>query len=331
MQNDEVSRRSIGVLEFIQEKNPTKTYFEENIKSYLENKYDLPKNNSLASHFYRPLEFVGLIFWNDDRMYLSIDGKNFLKNIREEKYQEAYISYILQLLKTKYPNTATKDVKLNLFPYRIMFKLLLEKDNIEQDDFRYKIPYIKSMEDINNYDNINGSSYEKIISWTISYLLKWDVLITENNIYKINENKFPIIKDILSKIEFEDMFFEIETLYQKSELRKKYKRNQNLIKEVISKSNFKCFFDSSHITFETNQMENYLEGHHIIPMCFSDSFKFNLDIEENLVPLCPNCHRKIHLSTDKTKKELIKDFYHKTDLNKFNVSESDLINIYISN
>ena len=33
-QNDEVSKRSIGVLEFIQNNNPTKTCFEENIKSY---------------------------------------------------------------------------------------------------------------------------------------------------------------------------------------------------------------------------------------------------------------------------------------------------------
>ena len=38
----------------------------------------------------------------------------------------------------------------------------------------------------------------------------------------------------------------------------------------------------------------YMEPHHLIPMAYQDNFDFSLDIEENIVCLCSNCHNKIH-------------------------------------
>jgi 5-methylcytosine-specific restriction protein A len=330
--SDKMSMRSIGVLEFVKEQNPTKKYFIENIKDYLLKKYNLKSNNSNECHFYRPLEFVGLVFWNDERLYLSIDGKIFLQNIYNDKYKEAKDSYILQLLKTTYPSSATPNVELKLFPYRVIFKLLMEKTNITDDDFTLKIPYISCSKDIvDNYDHLNGPRYAKLLSWTVSYLQKWGIIILENGCYKINLQDFPIFTEILEKMSFEDMFFEEATYYQKSLLRQKQNRNHSLAKDVISKFNFKCFFNTEHITFETNNMPNYLEAHHVVPMSFADSFSFNLDIEDNIIPLCPNCHRKMHLSTNVIKKNLIKNFYNQTNLCKHNITESDLVNIYVNN
>ena len=38
----------------------------------------------------------------------------------------------------------------------------------------------------------------------------------------------------------------------------------------------------------------YVEGHHLIPLSCQKSFNYSLDVEENVVALCPMCHSKLH-------------------------------------
>ena len=121
-------QRSIGVLKFILNNNNNITVdkYKKLINSYLCKHYEHKINNSTLKHFYRPLQFVGFIRENEESVLsLSIDGKNFLSNLKKGNYEEAEKSYILQMLKTKYPNKATKSITLKLFPFRILFKLLL--------------------------------------------------------------------------------------------------------------------------------------------------------------------------------------------------------------
>jgi len=51
--------------------------------------------------------------------------------------------------------------------------------------------------------------------------------------------------------------------------------------------------------------KRYLEIHHFIPREFANDFDTSIEIIENYVPLCPNCHRKIHLAVDSERKHLI--------------------------
>lgn len=37
-----------------------------------------------------------------------------------------------------------------------------------------------------------------------------------------------------------------------------------------------------------------MEGHHLIPLKQEDNFSFSLDIEANIVALCPHCHKLLH-------------------------------------
>jgi 5-methylcytosine-specific restriction protein A len=37
-----------------------------------------------------------------------------------------------------------------------------------------------------------------------------------------------------------------------------------------------------------------VEAHHLIPIQFQEQFKVSLDVPENVVALCPICHRKLH-------------------------------------
>lgn len=64
---------------------------------------------------------------------------------------------------------------------------------------------------------------------------------------------------------------------------------------VLKQQNYKCQLDSSHVTFLTPSKLPYMEKHHLISMKYYEQFENDLDDIRNIVSLCPNCHRKIHL------------------------------------
>ena len=41
-----------------------------------------------------------------------------------------------------------------------------------------------------------------------------------------------------------------------------------------------------------------MEPHHLIPLAYYDDFSFSLDVEENIVSLCSNCHNAIHYGAE---------------------------------
>ena len=55
----------------------------------------------------------------------------------------------------------------------------------------------------------------------------------------------------------------------------------------------------------------YLEIHHFIPREFANDFDVSVEILENYIALCPNCHRKIHLAVDGERKHMINTLYNK--------------------
>ena len=93
----------------------------------------------------------------------------------------------------------------------------------------------------------------------------------------------------------------------------------------------KCFFNENHITFESYNRLNYVEAHHIIPVALNDSFDEELDCEENVIALCPNCHKAIHYAVDEHKEDLLK-FIMENDnnLSKFNINLEDLKEFYFT-
>ena len=86
-----------------------------------------------------------------------------------------------------------------------------------------------------------------------------------------------------------------------------------------------------HPTFiRRNTDKNYTEPHHLVPMSCSDQFDVSLDVEENIVSLCSNCHNEIHYG--KNADILIKKLYweRKEDLEKAGIciSMEKLLNAY---
>ncbi|MGN6803296.1 MAG: HNH endonuclease [Ginsengibacter sp.] len=107
-----------------------------------------------------------------------------------------------------------------------------------------------------------------------------------------------------------------------------YKRNPLIAVASLTKAKFKCEIDNSHITFIAEKSKlPYVEAHHLIPMKFQSDFNFALDRIENVVSLCPTCHRGIHLGVSDYKRFLIESIYaSRTVINNFTID--DLYSFY---
>jgi len=89
-----------------------------------------------------------------------------------------------------------------------------------------------------------------------------------------------------------------------------YPRDRDVSFTAIHAANFKCENDTSHQTFTSAKTGyQFVEAHHLIPMEFQDEHDASIDVPENIISLCPNCHRAFHNSIDKTKIELVKKFF----------------------
>jgi 5-methylcytosine-specific restriction protein A len=88
--------------------------------------------------------------------------------------------------------------------------------------------------------------------------------------------------------------------------REKYSTNPRRAKNALDKANFICELGPSHLTFINKKSgKQYMEAHHLIPMSKQHSFEFDIDVPENILCICPTCHRKIHLAQDDIKKEIL--------------------------
>lgn len=360
---NKMSQRCIGVLQFLEE-NPLipKEEFEIKIAPYLENNYGHEPNDSNKAHFYRPLEFVGFMRNIDDLLSLSIDGKNFLNAMLDNDFESALEYYVLQLLKTSYPNHATEDNNLALFPFRIMFKLLSENEPhngiIPKKMFYTEIPYIKTYKDINpllhklsdrHYIHTlehytlkqlkempNQQYYEKWYIWVIASLREMNILKEtgkRRNVYvELSSPINEFIQDIVDKMHYEDMFFTSGKQFEdvKNNIRCK-PRDQSIIQEVLEENGYSCFFSDEHETFPSYSRPNYVEGHHVIPVALNDSFDEELDCKENVIALCPNCHKAMHYATNEYKEDLLQIILNKNhEFAKFDLSLEDMKEIYFN-
>ena len=77
--------------------------------------------------------------------------------------------------------------------------------------------------------------------------------------------------------------------------KKVFPRDRKTAFNALSHAHYSCEVDNTHPTFirrSTNYA--YTEPHHLIPLAFSDEFDVSLDVEENIVSLCSNCHNQLH-------------------------------------
>lgn len=113
--------------------------------------------------------------------------------------------------------------------------------------------------------------------------------------------------------------------------RKMYNRNKKIAINALGIAQFQCEINNKHYTFlRKNDNLPYTEPHHLIPMAYQDEFSYSIDIEENIVSLCSNCHNEIHYGKD-AKSLIVKLYNDRKNLlakKKIKISLEKLLSYY---
>ncbi|MDD3150515.1 MAG: HNH endonuclease [Candidatus Gastranaerophilales bacterium] len=116
------------------------------------------------------------------------------------------------------------------------------------------------------------------------------------------------------------------------------KRNPKVGKLALELSNYKCEIDENHITFLSKSTnKQYMEAHHFIPQPnfkeYWKNFNKNIDCVENIISLCPTCHRALHYGNIETKEKNLKILFEKKIDNLkatgIDITFEELIKLYI--
>lgn len=136
--------------------------------------------------------------------------------------------------------------------------------------------------------------------------------------------------DLDTNLEYSPNYSSCEIKVSKVENKTVYDRDVNKAKGALKLANFKCEIDESHETFITKAGTPYMEAHHLIPLAAQEDFENSLDVDANIICLCPICHRKLHYG-DKIENELSKLFKKRKELLKESgivLSYNELISYY---
>lgn len=113
----------------------------------------------------------------------------------------------------------------------------------------------------------------------------------------------------------------------------RYKTNTRLAKTVIKNNGYVCDIDQTHISFINSRGKRYMEAHHLIPMSSQKDFlPLNIDREDNIVCICPNCHKAIHYGNNNEKKDRLEKLYEKRkdklESKGIHISKQELLKLY---
>jgi len=207
--------------------------------------------------------------------------------------------------------------------------LIATIQNIEYDyekNEQYPLRYF-----FNNiqYCEIPLCDFNEIIGYAQNFTPRKYMLAKEENL----EKAFEFLNNFISKVydENEDSLFQNDIqkhkIINKLEIDDKptnkkkllekngtnyHPRNINNAKYSLEKANFTCELNENHITFNTKSTgNNYVEAHHLIPLSCYDDFNYSLDVPANIISLCPNCHRMIHLGIEKDINKILESIYSK--------------------
>lgn len=121
--------------------------------------------------------------------------------------------------------------------------------------------------------------------------------VSSINVTKVNLKNLPILG-------------EIKTIEIKG--RTTYKRNPELAILRFEKSEYRCEINLEHETFTSIKSERpFVEAHHLVPMKFQSIVDYPLDNLDNLISLCPNCHRAFHHAIIDEKIYYLNNIYEK--------------------
>ncbi|WP_342259026.1 HNH endonuclease signature motif containing protein [Spiroplasma endosymbiont of Dioctria linearis] len=133
----------------------------------------------------------------------------------------------------------------------------------------------------------------------------------ENSKFKNSTDKFSKEWFISKKSEFYKLKKYDPESDKKETIIVKLIRNKKIVTDYLNQVNFceNCLKENTFISLSSGKM--YFEVHHFIPYNeeVQKNYEINLDNYYNLVSLCPECHRAIHLSEQRN--TIIKNLFDK--------------------
>lgn len=80
-----------------------------------------------------------------------------------------------------------------------------------------------------------------------------------------------------------------------------YPRLKEVADNALCLAKYKCENPLCSIALFTRKdgTTTYTEAHHLLPLCYQKDFDYSLDVEANVVSLCPHCHCLLHYGQDK--------------------------------
>lgn len=91
-----------------------------------------------------------------------------------------------------------------------------------------------------------------------------------------------------------------------------YRRDPDVSAEAMRSADYLCEIDALHESFISRVTgKKFVEAHHLLPMQYQEQFTASLDVPENIVVLCPNCHRLLHHGRHKDSQIVLKSLYKK--------------------
>lgn len=124
---------------------------------------------------------------------------------------------------------------------------------------------------------------------------------------------------------------------KRSEVGRKYKVNPLLGKIAIKQAGYCCQNNPEHETFISQKTKKkYMEAHHLIPIKYQsemwNKYSINIDCTENILSLCPTCHRAFHYGTKKVKKEIVENMFSVVEPKYkrigFTITLDDILKLY---
>lgn len=197
-----------------------------------------------------------------------------------------------------------------------------------------------------------GKSFDSYIRGSIyRHCLDRDLLYSDDEIYfyslspkksignqygliEWNNNDIDDVDDIIAKIpskpHYEDDDNELPIRTTISTRETIIRRKASMI-IALDRANYNCEVDKKHPSFiRKSNLKNYTEAHHLIPLEFQCEFNHSLDIPDNIVSLCSNCHNQLHYGINK--EEILKKLYEerkeKLKKNKIEITFEQLCKFY---
>lgn len=175
-----------------------------------------------------------------------------------------------------------------------------------------------------------GQSKKKL---DIQFLDKFQNLITNRDLKNISDEELFQLQVELCPNAIEVLDTPVLKAEKNNSSISYYKRNATISKSAIINSNYTCELNQEHKYFVSKFTgQNYVEAHHLIPYEYQCVFEFSLDVDSNILSLCPVCHKLLHFGRIEQKDRMLYNLWEKRKnrlkMSKIYVSFETLLSYY---